>query len=129
MKYIILERSTLRGTQRVPIIFPSDLVHKHVADAITNGNMGQAYGFTGVVLSAGEIESQSLLIRNESISNSLDIGPQPSDQDTIFMNDYMHGFDSVPTQVPVATKSPTPENWETTEQVITSNPDKRTEHK
>ena len=54
MKYIVMQRQIGDNIQEIPIMFPSCIVHKHMALALLR-LVGNPYNFINKVASAGEI--------------------------------------------------------------------------
>lgn len=53
MKYIVMQRKVGETIREIPILFPNELVHQHVAKALL-ALPGNPYGFLNKVAAAGE---------------------------------------------------------------------------
>jgi len=84
MKYIMFEKSVPGGVQRIPIIFPDQLVHVDVAEAIQN-IIGK-----GRPVSAGSLAVHVFSVSGES--TTLGLKHNPEDMGTICLWDYFHGL-------------------------------------
>ncbi len=54
MKYIVMQRKVGGTVRHVPVIFPNELVHRHVAEALLK-LPGNPYQFLNKVASAGDV--------------------------------------------------------------------------
>lgn len=90
MKYIMFgiydDKNEL--IRKIPIIFPSILVHKEVAKALSKVN-----GCSSRVVSAGDISIKVLSCGGES--TTLKIKSKSNDARTIARHDYLFGVDTV----------------------------------
>ncbi|HEY6019536.1 MAG TPA: hypothetical protein VIY48_06435 [Candidatus Paceibacterota bacterium] len=91
MKYIVLKRTLAGCEQRIPIIFPNELVHKHVAGIFIKF-LGREYGFAEEVVSAGEFNSFGMDIEPYGGSTTLGLTVGIGDAQLIKMNDYLKGL-------------------------------------
>jgi hypothetical protein len=90
MKYIVMQRNLGDIIQEVPIIFPTCLVHKHVAQALLK-LPGNSYQFLNRVASAGEITFGSIWCGGDS--ETLKISSRPQDEALISSIDYNCGYE------------------------------------
>jgi hypothetical protein len=91
MKYIMLKRKIGGIAQKVPIIFPDFMVHKHIAQAIKN-LPGNPYEIENVVWSAGDITFEADSLTTSGSSSTLNISSEPEDAEVIEMYDYFQGL-------------------------------------
>lgn len=84
MKYIMLKKEQGLITRFVPIIFPNELVHSYVANALLSSE--QLEGFQ--VHSAGELSSIDVGGNISGDSITLGISSNPDDARRITMADY-----------------------------------------
>lgn len=86
MKYIMFKRQVGDMTKLIPVIFPNDLVHKDVADALQQGTLKNT-----TIQSAGFISPLNL--KPEGGSETLNVNSNPAtDEMVIKMNDYGGGW-------------------------------------
>lgn len=86
MKYIMFKGQIGDMTKLIPVIFPNDLVHKDVADALQQGALKNT-----TIHSAGFINPLNL--KPEGGSETLNINSDPEvDEIVIKMNDYGGGW-------------------------------------
>lgn len=86
MKYIMFQQQHGEMTKLVPVIFPNDLVHKEVADALQQLVLKDT-----VIHSAGSISLLNL--KPEGRSTTLNIeADHDTDELVIKMNDYGAGW-------------------------------------
>lgn len=90
MKYIMFERRLAERTvQKIPIIFPSHMVHADVAAALKDqlkmGSTGEVR-----VVSAGDVCLYAT--STHASSSTLGIVSQPNDVSVINLIDYFHGL-------------------------------------
>jgi hypothetical protein len=90
MKYIMLEVDSDTPTaRRLPILFPVELIHSDVADALIE--VVKNSGNSNVKpVSAGEVILES--VKTGGFSSSLHIGPEPLDSATIAYHDSTSGL-------------------------------------
>jgi len=94
MKYIVMQRKYAGMIKEVPIIFPNELVHKHVAMALLSLN-GNPYNFINKVASAGDvaIEADYSEIHCTGRSDTLNIDSRGDiDENLIIMCEYGVGL-------------------------------------
>ena len=90
MKYIMLERKLDHGmVQKLPIIFPNDLVHAGVATALLE--LLKKDKFEAKVVSAGDLCLIGVTVGGSS--TSLGLASNPVDELLITINDYAHGLE------------------------------------
>jgi hypothetical protein len=92
MKYIVL-RSKLAGVeQKIPIIFPNFLVHKHVSKYFA-GLLIREYGRDSdiTVSSAGDINLNDFTCSGKS--ETCGVSSDPNDQDLIMSFEYTQGVE------------------------------------
>lgn len=86
MKYIMFKQEQGEMTKLIPVIFPNDLVHKDVADALQQSVLANSE-----IHSAGFISPLNL--KPEGKSETLNITADPdTDELVIKMNDYGAGW-------------------------------------
>ena len=92
MKYIVMQRKIGDMIQEIPIIFPAQLVHKHVAQALLK-LPGNPYNFINKVASAGEVTFDNDSITCYGESETLNIKSRGlEDVELIEMIDYGGGI-------------------------------------
>ena len=97
MKYVMFEVRMGTLIKHVPVIFPNDLVHSMVAEALTTYRC-KPFGdeevgdlvIEGKVVGAGEVSVE--VGKAHGFSSTLCIGPQEGDDSTINTIDYLHGL-------------------------------------
>ncbi len=92
MKYIVMVRRVGDMVREVPILFPNELVHQHVAQALLR-LPGNPYGFENRVAAAGEATMELGAVKCGGRSETLKIGSR-GDEDArlIEMSDYGVGI-------------------------------------
>ena len=89
MKYIMFEVQHPSGLkQKIPIIFPDQMVHKFVAEAVANHREHRQFEMKPV--SAGQCSIECLGVFGES--ETLKVSASKEDSDVINAYDYMHGL-------------------------------------
>jgi hypothetical protein len=88
MKYVMFEHTVAGLTRKVPIIFPDELVHKFVAEAIANHREYREFGLK--VVSAGQCAIECSGIFGES--ETLKLKSNQTDGLVINSYDYLHGL-------------------------------------
>lgn len=94
MKYIVLKQIGKHFSREVPIIFPNELVHSVVAEAIMDAleKEGHKTGFD--VVSAGEFSSMDIQADCNGKSTTLNVKSRGDvDSRMITMYDYLHGIE------------------------------------
>lgn len=87
MKYIVIEKFDGLITRKYPIIFPSFLIHKDVAETMLNGVLKD-----GKVISGGDINSFDMP-KPYGKTTSLKLPSRPQDEQLIKMCDYNGGLE------------------------------------
>jgi len=90
MKYVMFETTDKSFVQRIPVIFPNNLVHALVADY--TGVALREHGLPTKVVSAGEITWHADGVRCSGGSSTLGVRSLPSDARIIEGMDYFHGI-------------------------------------
>jgi len=91
MKYIVMVRKVGGMTREVPVLFPSELVHRHVADALLK-LPGNPYGFENRVAAAGDVTLGIGTVECGGRSSTLNIGSRgEADERLIEMCEYGAG--------------------------------------
>lgn len=89
MKYIVMQRKISDDMIReVPIIFPNELVHAHVAKALLN-LPGNPYGFLNKVAAAGDVTLDGAFCGGRS--ETLKIGSREAEDDRLIFG-VEYGF-------------------------------------
>jgi hypothetical protein len=80
VKYIVMVRKTGSLRRELPILFPNELVHQHVAKALL-GLPGNPYGFENRVASAGDVVFSRVACSGRS--ESLNIATRGKEDETL----------------------------------------------
>lgn len=92
MKYIIIQTDKNGIKQNFPIIFPADLVHSEVAQAITSGRVEDMLG--AQVISAGFLSSHEMTPNCHGRSESIGVDSRGKvDSEIIMFNDTDGGLE------------------------------------
>lgn len=99
MKYIMVQHDIGNGViQKLPIIFPKQLVHRFMAQAIVP-YLRHRHGFDNVeVVSAGECNLVGACVVCSGESETLKLKAAPGDADIIMTFDYTQGLDDLEPQ-------------------------------
>lgn len=93
MKYIVMQRKVGDTIREVPILFPNELVHQHVAKALLS-LPGNPYDFLNKVAAAGEVTLGDVACFGHS--DTLKIGSRDrEDERLIFGVEYGFGVKSL----------------------------------
>jgi hypothetical protein len=92
MKYVMLRCRIGSITKMVPIIFPNELVHQDVAEAITH-LIGMKHGWDAEVVGAGEVGGLDVSACSGG-SETLSVSSRKEDASVINGYDYWHGIET-----------------------------------
>lgn len=94
MKYVMLKVELMDGlTESLPFIFPNNLTHSVVAEAMCKA-VQQERGKVPVVISAGYV-APLRAVRTFGDSESLNVKSRPEDAFIVQFHDYSQGLEDV----------------------------------
>lgn len=88
MKYIVMRRKVGDTIREIPILFPNELVHRHVASALLN-LPGNPYGFENKVAAAGSVVLDE--VRCDGSSETLNIGSRGEEDEHLIIRRGVRG--------------------------------------
>ena len=89
MKYIVMQRMIGSMVREVPILFPNELVHQHVASALLK-LPGNPYKFLNKVSAAGDVDLDAVVCSGRSTTLRIDSRGK-EDADLILTVEYGGG--------------------------------------
>lgn len=88
MKYVMFEQDMGQVKRKIPILFPTHLVHRDIAELVEK-IMREKYKWNIKLVSAGEFNYVDGTTYGKS--TTLNMASNPDDGPVIQMYDYMHG--------------------------------------